>query len=109
MPFLQPDGTDLFNFINGYPSWADYLTAMEQDGTWGDQVILHAVANCFETYIDVISSQSVNSDVAIRPDRPVISPNPLVLGHIHEVHYVSLRPKQGEIWCNMLCYKKVCY
>jgi len=81
---------------------------MEQDGTWGDHVILYAVANYFETYIDVISSQSGYSDIAIRPDRHVISTNPLVLGHIHEVHYVSLRPKQGEAWCNMLCYKKVC-
>jgi len=102
LPFLQPDETDLFNFINGYLSWADYLTAMEQDGTWGDHVILHAVANCFETYIDVISSQSDYSDVAIRPDCHVTSTYPLVLGHIHEVHYVSLRPKQGEA-CGVAC------
>ena len=103
LPFLQPDGTDLFNFINGYLSWADYLTAMEQVGTWGDHVILHAVAYRFETNIDVISSRSDYSDISIRPDRHVISTNPLVVGHIHEVHYVSLRPKQGEAWGAACC------
>ena len=92
-PFLQPDGTDLFNFINGYQSWADYLANMEQDGTWGDHVILYATANHYKTYIDVISSQSNHSDLTIRPDGHVISSNPLVLGHVHEVHYVSLQPK----------------
>jgi len=90
-----PDGTDLFNFINGYQSWADYLINMEQDGTWGDHVILYATANCYKTYIDVISSQSNHRDLTIRPDGDVISTNPLVLGRVHKVHYVSLQPKQG--------------
>ena len=107
LSFLKPDGTDLFHFVNGYPSWADYLTNMEQDGTWGDHIILLAVANCYETYIHVISSQSDYNDVTIRPDRHVVHTNPLVLGHIHEVHYVSLRPKQGEAWCNTLCHKYI--
>ncbi|XP_020612565.1 uncharacterized protein LOC110050928 isoform X2 [Orbicella faveolata] len=90
------DGTDLFNFIDGYQSWADYLTNMEQDGTWGDHMILYATANCYKTCIHVISSQSNHRDLTIRPDDHVISTNPLVLGHVHEVHYVSLRPKQGS-------------
>ena len=72
---------------------------MEQDGTWGDHVILYGTANCYKTYIDVISSQSNHGDLTIRPDDDVISTNPLVLGHVHEVHYVSLQPKQGEASC----------
>ena len=92
---LQPDGTDLFNFTNGYESWADYLTQMEQDGTWGDHVILYAAANCFGTFIRVISSQSKHRDLTIKPDHHLISTNPLVLGHVHEAHYVSLKPRQG--------------
>ena len=67
---------------------------MEQDGTWGDHVILYGTANRYETYIDVISSQSNHH--TIRPDGDVIRTIPLVLGHVHEVHYVSLQPKQGE-------------
>ena len=82
---------------------------MEQDGTWGDHVILYATANCYETDIHVISSQSDHHDLTIRPDCHVISTNPLVLGHVHEVHYLSLKPKQGEASCNTLCYKKLCY
>ena len=94
--FLQPDGTDLFNFIDGHQSWADYLRNMEQDGTWGDHIILYGTANCYDTYIEVISSQSNHRDLTIRPDGHVMSTNPLVLGHVHEVHYVSLKPKQGK-------------
>jgi len=90
-----PDGTDLFHFIDGYRSWADYLTNMEKDGAWGDHIILYATANRYETYIDVISSQSNHRDLTISPDGHVSSTNPLVLGHVHEVHYVSLQPKQG--------------
>ena len=82
---------------------------MEQDGTWGDHVILYATANCYKTYIHVISSQSNHSDLTIRPDGHVISTNPLVLGHVHEVHYVSLQPKQGEASYNTLCYKSICW
>jgi len=75
---------------------------MEQDGTWGDHVILYATANCYKTYIDVISSQSNHRDLTIRPDGDVISTNPLVLGRVHKVHYVSLQPKQGETLGNTL-------
>ena len=73
---------------------------MEQDGTWGDHVILYGTANCYETCIDVISSQSNHH--TIRPDGHVMSTNPLVLGHVHELHYVSLQPKQGEALCIIL-------
>ncbi|KAL9962049.1 hypothetical protein ACROYT_G031114 [Oculina patagonica] len=89
------DGTDLFNFVHGYQTWADYLTNMEQDGTWGDHVILYAAANCYQTCIHVISSLPHHSDLTIRPEHPIDSTNPLVLGHVHELHYVSLEPKQA--------------
>ena len=92
---LQPDGTDLFNFINGYRSWAIYLTCMGHDGTWGDHVILYAAANCFDTFIRVISSQPGHRDLTIEPVHHVTSSSPLVLGHVQEVHYVSLKPRQG--------------
>ena len=82
--------------MDGYQSWADYLTDMERDGTWGDHVILCAAANCYETCIHVISSLPQQSDVIIRPCRPVGDSNPLMLGHVHEIHYVSLQPIQGK-------------
>ena len=67
---------------------------MEQDGAWGDHLILCAAANCFETCIHVVSS--LHNDVVIRPHSLVDESKPLVLGHIHEVHYVSLQPIQGK-------------
>ena len=92
--FLQADGTDLCNFVHGHETWDDYLTYVEQDGAWGDHLILCAAANCFETCIHVVSS--LHNDVVIRPHSPVDESKPLVLGHIHEVHYVSLQPIQGK-------------
>jgi len=91
------DGTDLFHFVHGCGSWADYLKKMAADGTWADHVILHAAANCFKTSIHVISSLSDHRhDITISPERAVDCSGRLVLGHIFEHHYVSLRPKPGE-------------
>ena len=91
--FLQPNGTDLRHFVHEHETWADYLTYMEQDGAWGDHLILCAAANCFKTCIHVVSSIH---EVDIRPHGAVDESKPLVLGHIHEVHYVSLQPIQGK-------------
>ena len=96
--FLQADGTDLCHFVHGHETWDDYLTYVEQDGAWGDHLILCAAANCFETCIHVVSS--LHNDVVIRPHSLVDESKPLVLGHIHEVHYVSLQPIQGKKWKN---------
>ena len=68
---------------------------MEQDGVWGDHVILCAAANYFQTCIRVVSSLSLSNDVIITPHCPFDESKPFVLGHIHEVHYVSLQPVQG--------------
>ncbi|CAH3178757.1 unnamed protein product [Porites evermanni] len=90
-----PDGTELFHFVDGYPSWDAYLTSMLADGTWGDHVILHGAANCFQTCIHVISSLPHRHDVMICPEFDVTGSNRLVLGHLHELHYVSLIPQKG--------------
>ena len=84
---------------------------MKQDGTLGDHVILFATANCYKTHIRVISSQSNHRELTIKPDGYVmISTIPLlVLGHVHEFHYVSLQPKQGKASFNTLFYKTVCW
>jgi len=66
---------------------------MEKDGTWGDNLVLLATANCYRTDIRVVSS--LGREVFISPDCPVANTIPLVLGHIHEEHYVSLRLKHG--------------
>ena len=93
--FSQPDGTELFHFVDGYPSWDAYLTSMMKDGTWGDHVILHGVANCFQTCIHVISSLPHRHDVMICPEFDVSGSYRLVLGHLLELHYVSLIQQKG--------------
>ena len=98
---LQPDGTELFQFVDGYSSWDAYLTSMMTDGTWGDHVILHGAANCFETCIHVISSLSHHNDVMICPEYDDNGNNQLVLGHMHELHYVSLLPVWRIVWIDV--------
>ena len=66
---------------------------MKADGTWGDHVILHGAANCFDTCIHVISSR--HDDVLINPQREDVDRDRLVLGHLCELHYVSLIPRKS--------------
>ena len=89
--FSQLDGTEIFHFVDGYSSWDAYLTRMMADGTWGDHVILHGAANHFQTCIHVISSH--HDEVMICPEYDASTR--LVLGHVHELHYVSLIPHKG--------------
>lgn len=70
---------------------------MEREGTWGDHIMLHAAANRYEVSIRVISLSLEHSDVVIVPSLGVVDPRQLIIGHIHELHYVSLLPQKGKI------------
>ena len=65
---------------------------MNEEGTWGDHVILFAAANCLGCVVRVVSSLPGCDDITIRPCEPVCDAVQLVLGHVLEEHYVSLRP-----------------
>ena len=67
---------------------------MAKDGTWGDHVVLLAAANYFQTPIRIISS--LDREIVVEPEHAVADVTPLVLGHNHELHYVSLQPRQGK-------------
>ena len=67
---------------------------MAKDGTWGDHVVLLAAANYFQTPIRIISS--LDREIVVHPEHAIADSTPLVLGHIHEFHYVSLQPRQGR-------------
>ena len=73
---------------------------MVKDGTWGDHLVLFAAANRFETAIRIISS--LDREIVVHPEHAVAEPTPLVLGHIHELHYVSLQPRKGTILVSSL-------
>jgi len=76
-------------------------------------LVLLAAANYYRTDIRVVSS--LGREVLISPDRPVVNTSPLVLGHIHEEHYVSLHhvhTKQAHIskniwYLGLKCLEKV--
>ena len=68
---------------------------MEEDGRWGDHFILQAAADLYETNINLVDCESRDHDVTIKP-RESNSGKQLVLGRIHELHYVSLRPTLGK-------------
>jgi len=70
---------------------------MAKDGTWGDNVMLWAAANFFSTPIRVISSLADHEDIIIDPQLPDChNTGTLLLGHVHEEHYVSLLPLPGN-------------
>ena len=69
---------------------------MAKNSTWGDHVVLFAAANFFQTPIRIISS--LDREIVVHPEHTVADSTPLVLGHIHEFHYVSLQPKQGKTY-----------
>ena len=73
---------------------------MAKDSTWGDHLVLFAAANHFETAIRIISS--LDREICVHPEHAVADPTPLVLGHIHELHYVSLQPRKGTILVSSL-------
>ena len=73
---------------------------MAKDGTWGDHVVLFAAANHFQTSIRIISS--LDREIVVHPEHAVADATPLVLGHIHELHYVSLQPRKGTILVSSL-------
>lgn len=98
---LQACGTKLSGFFqyNKRFSWSEYLEDMAKEGTWGDNMTLYAVANCYGVRIRVISSLSRAHDRIIRPGPQcaVSSNTELVVGHIDEFHYFSLRPNYGKV------------
>ena len=68
---------------------------MAKEGTWGDHMVLFAAASYFQTAICIISS--LDQIIVVHPEHAVADPTPLVLGHIHQLHYVSLQPRKGTI------------
>lgn len=72
---------------------------MKKDGIDGDQVVLVGAANCFQLPIRIIDS--LDNENVIKPeDFAVITIDTikLVVGHVPELHYVSLRPRQGKVF-----------
>ena len=64
---------------------------MGQDGAWGDHLTLIAVANMYHVSIVIVSSIEDIQPIVINPESGQ-SEGTILLGHIAELHCVTLQP-----------------
>jgi len=64
---------------------------MKRDGTWGDHIVLAALAHALRRIVRVVSSLGDSYDVILKPEDHCGAP--ILLGHLSEKHYVSLEPR----------------
>ena len=85
---------------------------MSRSGVWGDCLTLIAASNVFGLRIVVVSSIQEAQDITINPINKNEGKTDIYLGHLHELHYVSLiesKSTSGMEECANenfdLCYK----
>ncbi|XP_066267608.1 NACHT, LRR and PYD domains-containing protein 3-like [Branchiostoma lanceolatum] len=74
-------------------NWEGYLDAMSRDGTWGDHIVLQAMADMFGHDVSIVSSVEAENYVTILTPCTGTAARkepPLLLGHYAENHYASL-------------------
>jgi len=72
-----------------------YLTNMSNDRTWGDHIVLVALANALEKTIRVVTSHERDCyEVVVEAKNQQGAP--ILLGHLSENHYVSLEPEADK-------------
>ncbi|KAL3885274.1 hypothetical protein ACJMK2_025358 [Sinanodonta woodiana] len=91
------DGTHYSSFLDS-ESWEEYLLRLSQETQWGDHIILRAIAEFLKHTIEVLTPQKSSETfhvTKIEPEfnKPLQDEKSLLLGHVGESHYVSLRPK----------------
>ena len=69
---------------------SSYLTDMSGDGFWGDHIVLVVLAHALSRTVVVVSSLVDSQNVVVEPDNH--HGEPILLGHLSEIHYVSLEP-----------------
>ncbi|XP_078572724.1 uncharacterized protein LOC144859718 [Branchiostoma floridae x Branchiostoma japonicum] len=86
------NGDHLSDFVPDQ-NWVRYLDTMSRDGTWGDHIVLQAMADMFGHDVSIVSSVEAENYVTIlTPSTGTVSRKepPLLLGHYAENHYASL-------------------
>ena len=64
---------------------------MRRDGTWGDHIVLYALAHALCRIVRVVSSLGDSYNAELKPEGHCGVP--ILLGHVSEKHYVSLEPR----------------
>ncbi|XP_076110295.1 uncharacterized protein LOC143079046 isoform X2 [Mytilus galloprovincialis] len=86
------DGTPFCLFLDA-ESWEEYLSRISQEGQWGDHLMLHAITNVTNRNITIINGEDEMKWTTIHPLlKDSAKQDPLYLGHVGELHYVSMRP-----------------
>lgn len=71
-----------------------YLKGMAREYTWGDELTLRAVCDCFGVVINVVTSESTNWYLKYEPPEVKV-PQEVFLTYISPVHYNSLRRRSS--------------
>jgi hypothetical protein len=112
--FLLSNGAALCTFLlddENTPDvrWNNYCDSMTRDGseghpaTWGDGLTIVAISEIFGVSIGIWSTVGDDDSYVtyFTPKTPSSRPM-LLLGHIAELHYISLAPAQGILLACML-------
>ncbi|OWF46813.1 uncharacterized protein LOC110455162 isoform X2 [Mizuhopecten yessoensis] len=92
------DGTHMQMFLPT-EKWEDYLSRMEKDGEWGDEMALRGISEVVQRHINIISAlgSDQHNQITIQPSGVEADQSQdLFLGHMDDYHYISLRPKNWE-------------
>ena len=91
---FQISNDDISSFVPNNDLGA-YLTSMSKDCTWGDHIVLVALANALEKTIRVVTSHVGDCyEVVVEAENQQGAP--ILLGHLSENHYVSLEPETDK-------------
>ncbi|XP_033758531.1 uncharacterized protein LOC117340864 isoform X2 [Pecten maximus] len=92
------DGTHMQMFLPT-EKWDDYLSRMEKDGEWGDEMALRGISEVIKRQIKIISALGTDqhNQITIQPTGVESDQSQdLFLGHMDDYHYISLRPQNWE-------------
>ncbi|GET92642.1 hypothetical protein, conserved [Leishmania tarentolae] len=67
--YMSEHQEDYSILFDGPAEWKKYLTAMKEQGTWGDELCLNAAARCFRVNIHVITSDQDRWHIVFQHDQ----------------------------------------
>ena len=89
-------------FIVGM-SVEEYVRQVSMDGVWGDHIDIHAFANALNVKVVVVESSEQNEVTIVSPDCPNEDTGLIVIGHIGQFHFVSVRQKDSPHQREAVC------
>ena len=91
---MEHGDVDLSEFVEG--DFVSYCQRMAKPGEWADHVAVVTTARMLQRDIHIVTSlQSADPDEGLSwiAGKEGYTEPPLLLGHVHDLHYESLQPK----------------